>query len=33
MAALASQLFRMTKTSRGAAADALEIYRLSEKTA
>jgi 3-hydroxyisobutyrate dehydrogenase len=33
MAALASQLFRMTKTSRGAAADALEIYQLSEKTA
>jgi 3-hydroxyisobutyrate dehydrogenase len=33
MAALASQLFRMAKTSRGAAADALEIYQLSEKTA
>jgi 3-hydroxyisobutyrate dehydrogenase len=33
MAALASQLFRMAKTSRGADADALEIYKLSEKTA
>jgi 3-hydroxyisobutyrate dehydrogenase len=33
MAALASQLFRMAKTSRGADADALEIYQLSEKTA
>jgi 3-hydroxyisobutyrate dehydrogenase len=32
MAALASQLFRMAKTSRGADADALEIYKLSEKT-
>jgi len=30
MAALASQLFRMAKTSRGADADALEIYKLSE---
>ncbi len=33
MAALASQLFRMAKTSRGADADALEIYKLSEGTA
>ena len=33
MAALASQLFRLAKTSRGADADALEIYQLSEKTA
>jgi 3-hydroxyisobutyrate dehydrogenase len=33
MAALASQLFRMAKTSRGADADALEIYKLSEKHA
>jgi 3-hydroxyisobutyrate dehydrogenase len=32
MAALASQLFRMAKTSRGAGADALEIYKLSERT-
>ena len=32
MAALASQLFRMAKASRGADADALEIYKLSEKT-
>ena len=33
MAALASQLFRMAKTSRGADADALEIYKLSERKA
>lgn len=33
MAALASQLFRMAKTSRGADADALEIYKLSERQA
>jgi len=33
MAALASQLFRMAKTSRGAEADALEIYKLSERKA
>jgi 3-hydroxyisobutyrate dehydrogenase-like beta-hydroxyacid dehydrogenase len=33
MAALASQLFRMAKTSRGADADALEIYKLSERRA
>jgi len=32
MAALASQLFRMAKTSRGADADALEIYKLSENS-
>jgi len=32
MAALAAQLFRMAKTSHGADADALEIYKLSEKT-
>jgi 3-hydroxyisobutyrate dehydrogenase len=31
MAALAAQLFRMAKTSRGADADALEIYKLSER--
>jgi 3-hydroxyisobutyrate dehydrogenase len=31
MAALASQLFRMAKTLRGADADALEIYKLSER--
>jgi len=33
MAALASQLFRMAKASRGADADALEIYKLSERRA
>ena len=33
MAALASQLFRLAKTSRGADADALEIFKLSERTA
>jgi len=31
MAALASQLFRLAKTSRGADADALEIFKLSER--
>src|SRR5580692_2088054 len=31
MSALASQLFRMAKTSRGADADALEIFKLSAK--
>lgn len=31
MAALAAQLFRMAKAARGADADALEIYKLSEK--
>jgi len=31
MAALAAQLFRMAKTSRGADADALEIFKLSER--
>jgi 3-hydroxyisobutyrate dehydrogenase len=31
MSALASQLFRMTKTSHGADADALEIYKLSAR--
>jgi 3-hydroxyisobutyrate dehydrogenase-like beta-hydroxyacid dehydrogenase len=31
MSALAAQLFRMAKTSRGADADALEIYKLSAK--
>ena len=30
MAALAAQLFRLAKTARGADADALEIYKLSE---
>jgi 3-hydroxyisobutyrate dehydrogenase len=30
MAALAAQLFRLAKTARGAEADALEIYKLSE---
>ena len=33
MAALASQLFRLAKTSRGADADALEIFKLSERKA
>jgi 3-hydroxyisobutyrate dehydrogenase len=33
MAALASQLFRMAKTLHGADADALDIYKLSEKAA
>jgi 3-hydroxyisobutyrate dehydrogenase len=31
MSALAAQLFRLTKTSRGADADALEIYKLSAR--
>ena len=31
MSALAAQLFRLAKTSRGADADALEIYKLSAK--
>jgi 3-hydroxyisobutyrate dehydrogenase len=31
MTALAAQLFRMAKAARGADADALEIYKLSEK--
>jgi 3-hydroxyisobutyrate dehydrogenase len=31
MTALAAQLFRMAKAARGANADALEIYKLSEK--
>jgi 3-hydroxyisobutyrate dehydrogenase len=31
MTALAAQLFRMAKVARGADADALEIYKLSEK--
>ena len=31
MATLAAQLFRMAKAARGADADALEIYKLSEK--
>lgn len=31
MAALAAQLFRMAKAARGADADALEIYKLSER--
>jgi 3-hydroxyisobutyrate dehydrogenase len=31
MAALAAQLFRLAKAARGADADALEIYKLSEK--
>jgi 3-hydroxyisobutyrate dehydrogenase len=33
MSALAAQLFRLVKTSRGADADALEIYKLSAKPA
>jgi 3-hydroxyisobutyrate dehydrogenase len=33
MAALAAQLFRLTKTSRGADADALEVFKLSERKA
>jgi 3-hydroxyisobutyrate dehydrogenase len=33
MSALAAQLFRLAKTSRGADADALEIYKLSAKLA
>jgi 3-hydroxyisobutyrate dehydrogenase len=32
MAGLAAQLFRLAKTARGADADALEIYKLSEKS-
>ena len=32
MASLASQLFRLAKVSRGADADALEIYKLSAST-
>jgi 3-hydroxyisobutyrate dehydrogenase len=31
MAGLAAQLFRLAKSARGADADALEIYKLSEK--
>jgi 3-hydroxyisobutyrate dehydrogenase-like beta-hydroxyacid dehydrogenase len=31
MSALAAQLFRLAKTSRGADADALEIFKLSAK--
>jgi 3-hydroxyisobutyrate dehydrogenase len=30
MSALAAQLFRLAKSARGADADALEIYKLSE---
>jgi 3-hydroxyisobutyrate dehydrogenase-like beta-hydroxyacid dehydrogenase len=30
MAGLAAQLFRLAKAARGADADALEIYKLSE---
>ena len=30
MSALATQLFRLAKAARGADADALEIYKLSE---
>jgi 3-hydroxyisobutyrate dehydrogenase len=33
MAALAAQLFRLTKSARGADADALEIYKLSDSRA
>ena len=33
MASLAAQLFRLAKTTRGADADALEIYKLSSSQA